>query len=112
MVYRGGLENRFPRKRNGGSNPSLSARNIVNDLTKILIWVVLVGAAFAFLWWQGQLQRLATYVQQTREELKKCTWPTWDELKGSTVVVMISIALLGGFNFVVDQILFYLFIKL
>ena len=25
VVYRGGLENRFPRKRNGGSNPSLSA---------------------------------------------------------------------------------------
>ena len=25
MVYRGGLENRFGRKLNGGSNPSLSA---------------------------------------------------------------------------------------
>ena len=25
MVYRGGLENRFGRKPNGGSNPSLSA---------------------------------------------------------------------------------------
>ena len=84
MVYRGGLENRFPRKRNGGSNPSLSARQtFVNETTKILIWVVIAGAVFGFLWWQGQLQRLATYVQQTREELKKCTWPTWDELKGS-----------------------------
>ena len=108
MVYRGGLENRFPRKRNGGSNPSLSARIIVNDLTKILIWVVIVGAVFAFLWWQGQVTRLATYVQQTREELKKCTWPTWDELKGSTVVVSITILLLGAFCFVVDQIFIHL----
>jgi preprotein translocase subunit SecE len=112
VVYRGGLENRFPRKRNGGSNPSLSARNFVNNTTTILIWVAVVGAVFAFLWWQGQLQRLATYVGQTREELKKCTWPTWDELKGSTAVVTISILLLSGFTFVVDQILFYLFIKL
>ena len=84
----------------------------MSDLTKILIWVVVVGAVFAFLWWQGHLQRLTTYVQQTREELKKCTWPTWDELKGSTVVVTISIVLLGGFTILVDQVLFRVFIKL
>lgn len=82
------------------------------NTTTILIWVVVVGAVFAFLWWQGQLQRLATYVGQTREELRKCTWPTWDELKGSTAVVTVAIILLSSFNFVVDQILFYLFIKL
>ena len=45
----------------------------------------------------------ATYVQQTREELRKCTWPTWEELKGSTVVIVISIVLLGGFTFLVDS---------
>jgi preprotein translocase subunit SecE len=84
----------------------------VNDLTKIAIWVVLVGAVFAFLWRRGHLVRIATYVQQTREELKKCTWPTWDELKGSTVVVSISIVLLGGFTVAADQILFWVFFKL
>ena len=84
----------------------------MNETTKILIWVVIAGAVFGFLWWQGQLKRLATYVQQTREELKKCTWPTWDELKGSTVVVMISITLLGVFTFLMDHVLFFLFMKL
>jgi preprotein translocase subunit SecE len=84
----------------------------VNDLTKILIWVVLVAVAFGFLWWQGHLQRFATYVQQTREELRKCTWPTWEELKGHTAVVIVSIALLGGFTVAADQILFLLFFKL
>jgi len=84
----------------------------VSDLTKILIWVVVIGAIFAFLWWQGHLKRIATYVQQTREELRKCTWPTWAELKGSTVVVTISIALLGVFTVIADQILFLLFFKL
>ena len=81
-------------------------------MTKILIWVVLVGIAFAILWYKGYLVRFANYVQLTREELKKCTWPTWDELKGSTVVVSISILLLGLLTFVVDQILFAVFIKL
>lgn len=81
-------------------------------MTKTLIWVVVIGVIFGFLWWQGHLKRFAAYWQLTMEELKKCTWPTWDELKGSTVVVSISILLLGLLTFVVDQILFAVFIKL
>jgi preprotein translocase subunit SecE len=68
----------------------------------MIVWVVLVGGAFAWLWRAGQLARFAAYVQATREELRKCTWPTWDELKGSTVVVAISIVLLGSFTVFVD----------
>jgi preprotein translocase subunit SecE len=69
------------------------------------VWIALVGGIFLFFWRKGHLQRLATYVQETKEELRKCTWPSWDELKGSTVVVMISIALLGGFTVGVDFVL-------
>ena len=83
----------------------------MNDLTKIIIWVVVVGAIFGILWWQGQLARIATYVQQTREELKKCTWPTWTELKGSTVVVSISIVLLGALTVAVDFVFNLVFFK-
>ena len=84
----------------------------MNSLTKALIWVAVIGAAFAILWWQGQLKRLAAYVAETREELKKCTWPTWDELKGSTVVVSVAILLLGLFTFAVDQVLFQVFFNI
>ena len=73
--------------------------------------MVAIGSVFAYLWWQGQIRRFATYVQETREELKKCTWPTWEELKGSTVLIAITIFLLGAFTFAVDQILFLIFIK-
>ena len=76
----------------------------MRDYIWIIVWVAVIGAAFAWLWWKGHLARFATYVQQTREELRKCTWPTWDELKGSTLVVSISILLLGGFTVVVDFI--------
>lgn len=72
------------------------------DTILILVWVVVIGGTFAWLWRAGHLMRFAAYVQQTREELRKCTWPSWDELKGSTVVVGISIALLGGFTVLVD----------
>ena len=74
----------------------------MQDLTIILIWVAVIGALFAFLWWKGQLKRLSNYIAETREELRKCTWPSWVELKGSTVVVVISIAILGLFTFLVD----------
>ena len=78
----------------------------------IIIWVVVVGAAFAYMWKSGQLARLSAYVQQTREELRKCTWPTFDELKGSTVVVFVSILLLGGFTVGVDAIFAWLVTRL
>ena len=111
MVYRGGLENRFGLTADGGSNPSLSAkRNVfVNDLIKIGIWGAVVGIIFVVLWRKGYLLQLTNYVQQTREELRKCTWPTWAELKGSTIVISISIVLLGGFIVLVDQVFFRLF---
>ena len=66
------------------------------------------------LWRKGYLLQLTNYVQQTREELRKCTWPTWDELKGSTVVVSISMLILGIFVVLVDQIFFrvFMFLKL
>jgi len=74
----------------------------VSDLVKIGIWVAVIGIAFGILWRQGYLMRLTAYVQQTREELRKCTWPTWNELKGTTLVVAVSIFLLGTFTVLVD----------
>jgi preprotein translocase subunit SecE len=71
--------------------------------------VAVVGAVFGYLWWQGQIRQLATYVQETREELKKCSWPSWAELKGSTLVIIISIALLAVFTEVVDRVLYFVF---
>ncbi len=57
---------------------------------------------FVWLWRAGHVARLADYVRLTKEELRKCTWPTVDELKGSTVVVTIAIIILGGFTVAVD----------
>ncbi len=84
----------------------------MNALTKILIWAAVIGALFAYLWWQGQIRRFAVYIQETREELKKCSWPTWQELKGSTVVIAISIALLGAFVMAADECLTLIFFKI
>ncbi len=78
----------------------------MNNWTHIAIWAVVIGAVFGYLWWQGQIQRLAVYVAETREELKKCAWPSWEELKGSTALIIIMVALLGGYIVVVDLALY------
>lgn len=70
----------------------------------IIVWAVIILGVFAWLWRAGHLASFSAYVQQTREELRKCSWPSWAELKGSTVVITISIILLGGFTVCVDFI--------
>ena len=84
----------------------------MNDLTKILIWVVVIGVIFCLLWWRGQIRRLSVYVEETREELRKCSWPTVEELKGSTALIIVSIGLLGAFTVAVDFLMNLVFLKL
>jgi preprotein translocase subunit SecE len=83
----------------------------VNNWIHIAVWTVLILGLFGYLWWQGQIQRLSVYVAETREELKKCAWPTWEELKGHTALIIIMVALLGGFIVLVDTVLFKIFIR-
>ena len=42
------------------------------------------------------------------EQLKKCTWPTREELKQHTVVVLLSTLLLGLFIVVSDVVVQYI----
>jgi preprotein translocase SecE subunit len=74
----------------------------VKEYLSLFIWVVVIGVAFAILLRKGYLLQLSNYVAETREELRKCTWPSRNELWGSTVVVVISIVFLGVFTLVID----------
>jgi len=69
----------------------------------ILLGVVV--AVFFWAWQRGHLLRLGNYVDETKVELRKCTWPTREELKGSTVVVIISAAIVAVFTVGVDFII-------
>lgn len=48
---------------------------------------------------------MRTFFGEVSTELKKCAWPTRPELFDSTVVVIISVFLLGGFVAICDLIL-------
>lgn len=74
----------------------------MSPTTSFIVWSVVIAVLFAMVWRFGWLNRLTTYVAETREELRKCTWPTGEELWGSTVLVMVGTALLGIFTVVVE----------
>jgi preprotein translocase SecE subunit len=76
----------------------------VKEYLPFLIWFAVIGAVFAFAWKQGQLARLAAYVTATQQELKKCNWPSRDELIQSTVLIFVVIGLLGIFTMASDWI--------
>ena len=44
-------------------------------------------------WWGA----MRAFFGEVRQELKKCSWPSWSELKESTLVVIFSVVLLGVF---------------
>jgi preprotein translocase SecE subunit len=80
----------------------------VNDYLILILIAAVVGAVFAFSWRRGYLKRLADYVQETMRELKQCSWPSREELKGSTVVVIVAFALLSVFTVGVDLVVAFL----
>jgi len=71
----------------------------------LALWAAVIGGVFAFLWKQGHLARLANYVGETQEEMKKCQWPSREELWQTTTLVLVVTGLLGIFIMVVDYIL-------
>ncbi len=51
------------------------------------------------------IKKVTQFFSDVNFEIKKVTWPTWDELKGSTIVVLVLSLVLAFFLFVVDLIL-------
>jgi len=76
----------------------------MKEIWPIIAVVVVASIAFVFAWRQGMFLRLSNYWRETMEELHKCSWPTWDELTGSTAVVIVSVGVLGGFTIAVDYL--------
>ena len=44
------------------------------------------------------------FSSEVNQELKKCTWPSWNELRGSTIVVILSVILLSALVAVADVV--------
>jgi len=57
----------------------------------------------------GWYKRMVTFVQEVIAELKRTTWPKWDEVRGTTTVVIIAVFIFALFLWAVDLCLGYLY---
>ena len=50
-------------------------------------------------------KKISDYFNDVRQELQKVSWPTRQELYGSTVIVLVMCLILAIFVFGIDQII-------
>lgn len=53
----------------------------------------------------GAVGKSRSFLKDVRLELTKVTWPTWQELKGQTIVVVVAVMLISVFIGAVDLVL-------
>ena len=53
-------------------------------------------------WWT----RARTFLVEVRSELKRTSWPSWKEVRGTTTVVIVTVFIFALFLWVVDTMLF------
>jgi preprotein translocase subunit SecE len=53
----------------------------------------------------SKVQQLRTFVEEVVVESKKVTWPSWEDLKASTWVVIVACFIITVFVFIVDKII-------
>jgi len=53
----------------------------------------------------NKIEQLKSFISETGEELRKCVWPTRQELVQSTIVVIISVIILAAFVGLSDFVL-------
>lgn len=69
--------------------------------------VVLAAVVSVVLWRQpvlGFAGRTAAYLREVRNELGKVTWPTWEDLRKSTVVIILFVFAIGILIGIMDWI--------
>ncbi len=56
----------------------------------------------------GKIRKFLNFLNDTRAELKKATWPTRKEAVGTTILVILLVIFFGFFLFFFDAIFSYL----
>ena len=51
------------------------------------------------------ISKLREFFEGVVFEMKKVSWPSWEELKGSTIVVLVLSGILALFLFGIDRVL-------
>jgi preprotein translocase subunit SecE len=53
---------------------------------------------------KDRFRRIIDFIKDTRKELNNVSWPSWREVRGTTIVVIAAVFFFGLYLFVVDII--------
>jgi len=70
-------------------------------VTSIVLFLIGGGG----MWWTINHPRLVDFFADTETEMTKVSWSSWKEVWGSSVVVIVTVIVLGVWIFLVDTIL-------
>ena len=57
---------------------------------------------------EGIVKRTGKFFREVRSEMRKVTWPTKSDLTTYTIVVFVSVAIVSGFIWIADTVLYKL----
>ena len=57
-------------------------------------------------------EKIRSFIERTMEEMRKCTWPTREQLLESTVLVLVVMAVSSAYIAGIDHILYKILIHL
>ena len=60
----------------------------------------------------GRIGRFFQFLREVRNERRKVTWPTFDELKKATTVIIIFVTVVGMMIGLMDSLFQLIFVKL
>ena len=60
---------------------------------------------------QGRLASVVGFFRDVRAELRKVTWPTWEELKKATLVIVVFVTILGLVIGLMDATFQFVFVR-
>jgi preprotein translocase subunit SecE len=50
-------------------------------------------------------ERIKSFYNDVRSEMRKVTAPSWKEVQGTTIVVVITVAIFGVYFFIIDYVI-------
>ena len=69
--------------------------------------ILVVVAAAALMWRQPLLAfaiKSSAYIREVRVEIRKVSWPTWDDLRKSTLVIIVIVVIVGAIIGLMDLV--------
>ena len=71
-------------------------------VVSVLVFAVFVGPAFYLCLYNA---KVSDYLIETQTELRKVSWSPWSEVVGATVVVIVTVLIMGAVLYGLDELL-------